>query len=175
MFLKLLGEIPKKKRFLIGLRELFFALLLMIVFHYIGQILLTLLGVDLPTAQISGGIILFLIAIKLIFPTDTGRQWDWGEGEPFVVPIATPLIAGPTLLAAIMIYAQEQPSDLVVIAAIFAAWLTSSIIFLLAAPIQKILGNRGLLAFQRLMGLILTLISVQMFLQGVRQLISYGR
>lgn len=172
-YLSFMKHVEKKKAKWIALRELLFALVVMVVFNYLGQILLTLLNIDRTTVQISGGIILFLIAIRLIFSSDEDKTQDWGKSKPFIVPIATPLIAGPSVLAIIMIYAQEQPDDLLVLGAIFAAWLVSSIIFFFAAPIYRLVGDKTLAACQRLMGMIVALIAVQMFFSGVEGLFGH--
>lgn len=172
IYLSLVKDLPRRRQRWIAIRELLIALAIMVLFHYIGELILTLLGVETSTLHVSGGIILFLIAIKLIFPSESDTSAEWGNAEPFVVPIAVPLIAGPSLLAAIMIYAEEQPEDIVVLGAIFVAWLASSVILLLAVPLQKLIGAKGLMACQRLMGLILALIAVQMFLQGIEGVVG---
>lgn len=165
-YLHLLKPYPKKKRILISIRELFFSLLIMFAFHYVGEVLLSFLSISAFTVQIAGGVILFLIAIRLIFSNEE-ETVKWKEQEPFIVPIATPMIASPSLLAIIMIFAQEHRSSLLVLSAIFAAWLLSSIIFLCAQPIYNLVKFKGLDACQRLMGLIVALIAVQLFLEGV--------
>ncbi|NGX55702.1 MAG: hypothetical protein KR126chlam2_01341 [Chlamydiae bacterium] len=170
-YVSMVDKLNKKRRTLIAVRELFIALGIMIIFHYFGHVLLNLLEVTKTTVQISGGIVLFLIAVRLIFATEQESNGFWGKGEPFIVPIATPLIAGPSLLALIMIYAQEQPHNPIVLGAIFLAWFVSAIIILCARPIYRLMGEKGLMACQSLMGLIVGLIAVEMFLRGVKGLI----
>lgn len=170
-YLGLLKAYPVKKQRQIAIRELVMALGIMLVFHFFGQILLTLLHVTTATVQVAGGIILFLISIRLIFSSEE-KKGSWKEQEPFIVPIATPIIAGPSVLATIMIFAQEYPSNLLVCGAIGAAWLISSILFLCAKPIYKTIKDKGLNAAQRLMGLIVALIAVQLFLEGIEELFS---
>lgn len=165
-YLSLLKPFDRKKQRHIALRELLFALGIMLAFHYLGQILLTLLDVSRTTVQISGGLILFLISIRLIFAPEEAKA-RWKEGTPFIVPIATPIIAGPSVLAVIMIFAQDEPYDLTVLGAILVAWLLTSLLFFFAKPIQHLIKDKGLFACQRLMGLIVALIAVQMFLEGV--------
>jgi multiple antibiotic resistance protein len=165
-YLNLLKPYDKKKQRLIALRELFIALGIMIIFNYLGRILLTLLDIHEATVQLSGGIVLFLIAIRLIFSSEDEKA-KWKEQEPFIVPIATPIIAGPSVLSVIMIFAQEESSaKLTVLGAIFLSWFLSSILFLFARPIYNLVKDKGLNACQRLMGLIVALIAVQLFLQG---------
>lgn len=170
-YLSLLKPFGRKTQIKIAIRELILSLGIMIAFHYFGQILLTLLKISFNTVEISGGIILFLIAIRLIFSNEE-RRTRWGEQKPFIFPIATPIIAGPSVLAAIMIFAQKEPSDLLVLGAIFVAWFFSSLIFFFAKPINKLLTEKGLLACQRLMGLIVAIIAVQLFLEGTVGLVK---
>lgn len=169
-YLFLLKPYDKKRQKKIAIRELLIALGIMIFFHYFGQILLTLLQVSPSTVQLAGGIILFIISIRLIFSDE--EKVKWKEQVPFIVPIATPIIAGPSVLAVIMIFAQDNPSDLVVCGAIFLAWLLSSVIFFFANPIHRLIKDKGLNAAQRLMGLIVALIAVQWFLEGIIKLKS---
>ena len=166
MYLYLLKPYDSKKQFKIAVRELLFALVIMFVFHYVGEILLTLLDITPVTVRLAGGIVLFLIAIRLIFSTED-KVTRWKEQKPFIVPLATPTIASPSVLAIIMIFAQEEASQWIVLSAIFVAWLTSSIIFLCAKPIYKLFKESGLDACQRLMGLIVALIALQMFVDGL--------
>lgn len=171
-YLSLVQKLPPKEQRTIALRELFFALCIMILFHYVGHLLLSLIGVTQATVQISGGIILFLIAVRMIFASEKSPDTLWGEGKPFIVPIATPLFAGPSVLAVIMIYAQEEPHSLALVGAIFCAWLASAIIVLFAQPIYRLIGKKGLSACEKLMGLIVGIIAVEMFLLGLTRLLS---
>lgn len=165
-YLQLIKPFDKKKQRWITLREFLFALAIMVLFNYVGEILLSLLGIKAATVQVAGGIVLFLISIRLIFShEDQGLKWK--DQEPFVVPIATPLIAGPSVLAIIMIFAQEEPSPWIVVAAIFVAWILTCVVFVFAQPIFKLVKAKGLDACQRLMGLIVALIAVQLFLKGI--------
>jgi multiple antibiotic resistance protein len=164
-YLRLLKPYDKKKQVHIAIRELVFALFIMIIFNYVGRILLKLLEINPATVQLAGGIVLFLIAIRLIFSSEE-EGVKWKEQEPFIVPIATPIIAGPSVLAIIMIFAREESSSPIVLCAIFLAWLLSTILFLCAQPIYNVVKDKGLNACQRLMGLIVALIAVQLFIQG---------
>ncbi len=170
-YLSLLKPFNKREQRKIATRELIIALGIMIMFHYLGQILLTLLGVSHTTVQIAGGIILFLIAIRLIFSNDEEIP-RWGEQKPLIVPIATPIIAGPSVLSVIMIFAQDEASDLLILGAVFLAWFFSSLLLFFAKPIFKLFTEKGLMACQRLMGLIVGIIAVQLFLEGVGGMIK---
>lgn len=172
-YLSLIKEYPKKKRLLITLRELSFALLIMILFLYFGAILLKMLGLTRVTVEIAGGIVLFLIAIRLIFPPEDGSSTklsSYGQ-EPYVVPFATPLFAGPSVLAVTILYGFRESGDLVILSAIFFSWLLSSIIILGASPLWRWLGEKGMMAIQRLTGLIVALIAVQTFIEGVKDML----
>ena len=171
VYLSLLEPVEQTKRRLIIIQELFIALILMMCFHYFGKMLLTLLEISSVTVQISGGIVLFLIAIRLIFYN--GELKDiWKTQKPFIVPIATPLIASPSVLAVIMIFAQKESSDLMILRSIVTAWFFSGVILLLAKPIYCVLKDKGLEACKRLIGLIIAIISIQLFLEGVRDFIK---
>ncbi len=154
---------------LIIVRELLIALGIIIAFYFIGNYLLSLLGVHQYAVMISGGIILFVLAIQMIFTgsIDTGKYSK--QTDPLVVPLAVPLVAGPAVLAAVMLYSHESYSTFIVIISIIIAWAATTIILLASTFLQKVLSDRGVLAVGRLMGLILTLIAVQMFLHGLTQ------
>lgn len=164
-FLK--GLEPKRQRIVI-LRELFIALVIIIVFNFIGDVLMQFLHIENDTIQIAGGIILFLICLRMIFPSEHNASEKLPrDTEPFIVPLAVPLIAGPSVLAAVMIYAKQESNPWILLGAILLAWLASLIILLSSSLLKRILGWRGILALERLMGLVLILISVQMFMSGL--------
>lgn len=170
LYIAILKEIPARRQRWIIFREMIIALAVIILFNFIGEGLLRFLNISEATVQIAGGVILFMIALKMIFPPVNGTS-NWGMpkdgGEPFIVPLAIPLVAGPSVLAAVIIYVNQQTNYFVMIAAIVLAWIVSLIILLLAPSIRKVLGWRGITACERLMGLILILIAVQMFLTGL--------
>lgn len=164
-FLK--GLDPKRQRVII-IRELVIALFIIILFNFIGDGLMKFLHVQNDTIQIAGGIILFLLCLKMIFPPphDPNESLPH-DTEPFIVPLAVPLVAGPSVLAAVMIYSKQENNGLMMIGAILIAWVASLIILLASSFLKQILGWRGILALERLMGLILILIAVQMFMSGL--------
>jgi multiple antibiotic resistance protein len=171
IFIAVLKQIPPRKQFFIIFRELVMALGIIILFNYLGEFLLKLFNVTQESVMIAGGIILFVIALKMIFPVKRDTSADThGESAPFLVPLAVPLVAGPAVLAAVMLYS-SQHSSAVLIPAILLAWVASTIILLSSTFLNKVLGWRGLTACERLMGLILTLIAVQMFLSGMQNFI----
>jgi multiple antibiotic resistance protein len=167
-FISFLKEVPAARQRRVALRELLIALVVMIVFNFLGDYLLDLLHVTTHSVQISGGIILFLISLKMVFPTKKDADAEMPhQKEPFIVPLAIPLVAGPAVLAAIMLYSKEEPNDLITVSAIVIAWALSTLILLSASFLKKVLGWRGIIACERLMGLLLTMISIEMFLSGV--------
>ena len=167
VYLSILKDVEAKRQQKIIIRELLIALAVIILFTIGGDYLFDIFGVKQETVLISGGIILFIIALKMIFPH---RKEDPHESptkeEPFIVPLAIPLVAGPSVLAAVMIYSHQQNASML-IGAICTAWGISTIILLSAPFLKKALGLRGIAACERLMGLLLTLMSVQMFLEGL--------
>ena len=165
-FLGILSPLPRRQYYKVVLRELFFALIIMFIFYFLGEWLLTALDISTVTVKLAGGIILFLIAIRLIFSSEN-HITKWKEQPPFIVPLATPMIAGPSVLAVIMIFAKEEVSHSLVLISIAVAWGVSSILFLCAKPIYSLLKDSGLDACQRLMGLIVALVAIQMFINGV--------
>lgn len=168
LFIALLKDIPHKRQHWIIFREMVIALVIIILFNFVGEGLLKLLHITQATVQIAGGVILFIIAIKMIFPPAKDPNLDLPkDGEPFIVPLAIPLIAGPAVLAAVMIYGHQGAPLEDIVLAIGIAWAASLCILLLAPNIRKVLGWRGIFACEKLMGLILTLIAVQMFLSGI--------
>lgn len=175
IFVSILKDIDPARQRKIIFRELLIALLIIVTFNFLGDALLGFLNVKMATILISGGIILFLIALKMIFPVkpDPDVQLPQ-EKEPFIVPLATPLVAGPAVLAAVMLYSGQNKDSFVTLGAIVIAWAASTLILLSSSLWKKLLGWRGLVACERLMGLILTLIAVQMFLQGLDIFLKHG-
>lgn len=166
-YLGLVEGLSPKRRLWVVLREMLIALAFMILFNYIGEYIFDLLSLSETTVRLSSGVILFIVAIKILFPAQDSIRANLPKGEPFIIPLAIPLIAGPSLLATIMLYAHLEPSQPLMLGAIILAWLAASAVLLLANPLQRILGKNGLMACERLMGMVLVLIAVQRFLEGI--------
>ncbi len=165
-FLSLIqGYTPARKRKIV-LRELGFALIAMLFFNFVGDYLLTLLDIDDPAVYLASGVILFLIAIQILFPKPENGEAKKKNSEPYLVPIAIPMMAGPALLATIMLYAITT-SHVLMVSSIFIAWIIVGIIFLLSDKIFNLIGTSGLLACEKLMGMVLVLMAIQRMLQGV--------
>ncbi len=158
---------PKRRNFVI-LRELCIALFILFVFLFSGQGLLNFLQVEQETVSIAGGIILFIIALKMIFPKPGGIMNLPESEEPLIVPLAVPMIAGPSTMAALILLANQQPDKMMHWSlALLLAWSVSACILMLSSPIHKLLTDKGLRAVERLMGMVLIMIAIQMLLNGI--------
>lgn len=173
-YLELVKSLNKEQKKRIIIREMIFALLIMVFFNYVGEYLLKGLGINQQTVFLAGGLILFLIAIRMIFPKEKAEKMKAEEQEPFIFPIATPMIAGPSALTTIMLYAYQENIRHMVLLAILIAWGFSIAILLLAEQIRSLIGRRSLMAIERLMGLLLTMTAVEMVLNGIRSVVRYG-
>lgn len=170
LFIAILKELDPDRQRKVILRELLIALVTIFLFYFIGSYLLGVLQITQETIMISGGIILFLISLKLIFPTNHSDAEFQADKEPFIVPLAIPLIAGPAVLAAVMLYSKQGINPWIVSGAILIAWIASTIILLASSFLKRILGDKGIRACERLMGLLLIMLAVQMFLNGWKNL-----
>ncbi|WP_100658640.1 YhgN family NAAT transporter [Alteromonas flava] len=175
IFTSILKGIEQKRRRIVVVRELVVALGILFVFLFSGQAILDFLNVGQETVRIAGGVILFLIGLKMIFPQPGGVTGLAVGEEPFIVPLAVPMIAGPSTLAALILLSNQDPSRMLDWSlALFAAWLVSAIILLFSGLFHKLLGERGLSAMERLMGMILIMIAIQMLLDGVSAYIAHA-
>jgi len=171
-FLSQLSNYSPKKQRVVILREMFFALIALVIFNYIGEYLFQLLQISEVTVRLSSGIILFLVAIQILFPTVGSLRKTLPEGPPFIIPLAIPLIAGPSLLATVMLYAHLEDSQSIMLGAILIAWLLALGTLLIGSRLQKMIGDNGLSACERLMGMILVLLAIQRFMEGVQLFIQ---
>lgn len=163
------GVDPARQRRVL-VRELLIALVALVLFLFTGQFVLRSLGISEPSLTVAGGIILFLIAIRMIFPSPRGSLEEDLEGEPFVVPLAIPYVAGPSALASVLFIMNREPERWSAwLVAVVLAWLATAIIVFLASGLSRLLGKRGLLAIERLMGMVLITLAVQMLLTGIEQ------
>lgn len=169
IFTSLLAGItdPKRKRFIL-IRECLIGLVILFIFLFFGTNILLLLGLSQQAIGIAGGIILFLIALKMIFESGDQVFGNKLEGEPFIVPMAIPFIAGPSALATAILFSSQNPNYLKISAALTLAMTVSGAIFLLGSKLIKLIGDKGLDAMQRLMGLVLTAMSVEMLIKGIK-------
>uniref|UniRef100_UPI003217078B YhgN family NAAT transporter n=1 Tax=uncultured Draconibacterium sp. TaxID=1573823 RepID=UPI003217078B len=165
------GIEPKRQRFIIA-RELVLALFILLVFLFAGKPLLNFLHLQQETVTISGGIILLIIGLRMIFPKPEGIMGANPDGEPFLVPIAIPLIAGPSVLAMLILMTQSSPDNTMHwLVALVVAWAASAVILMLAPFLIRFFKQRGLIALERLMGMILVMMAVQMLINGIKVLV----
>jgi len=173
LFITVLKNVPPERRRKIVVRELFIALGILIFFLFFGKLILDLMSIDQISLSVAGGIVLFLIALQMIFPSKHNTFADSPAGEPFIVPLAIPLVVGPSVMSMVLIMvSQSDKGSIHWLGIIGAAWLLNSVVLLLAFPISRILGERGMIAMERLMGMLLTTISIQMLLSGIGKLLK---
>lgn len=157
---------PHRRRYII-LREACIAFAILTLFLFFGQYILDGMHISQPALEISGGIILFLIAIRMIFPHEDAHERPKHNSDPFIVPLAIPLFAGPSAMTVVILLANQAPDNLkLAFVALFVAWFISTLILVFSESLRKLLGEKGLTAIERLMGMILTTMAVQMFLSG---------
>lgn len=176
VFVSLLANVPRERRARIILREWLIALLVLLVFYVFGQSIVQAFSLSDTSLTIAGGVILFLIALRMIFRDERGIFGDEPGAEPFIVPLAIPAIAGPTAIATVILVASrptarhwEGP------AALLVAMVATLLLLLFAERIAKRLGPRALPALERLMGLILTAVAVEMLLRGIELFVKQLR
>jgi MarC family membrane protein len=169
-FVSALQRVEPHRRGRVVARELLVAYGVMVAFLFAGRVFLDLLGVSGPALTLAGGVVLFLIAIRMIFPSPGRTLEEEIEGEPFLVPLAIPYVAGPSVLATELLLMSREPERWPVwLLAVSLAWAATAIIVLLGSRVSERLGKRGLLAVERLMGMVLVAIAIQMFLAGIQE------
>lgn len=169
IFLSTLKKFDAKKRRKIILRESVIALVVLMLFLFFGKFILHGLHISQPALNISGGIILFVIAIDMIFPGKGKPSGEEVDGDPVIVPLAVPLLAGPSMMAYVILASTQFPSAKIeILIALMIAWVITTVILVLSDYLRDILGNRVLRAIERLMGMILTTLAVQMLLSGIK-------
>ncbi|MBO4707220.1 MAG: NAAT family transporter [Elusimicrobiaceae bacterium] len=175
LFITALKRVPTERRTKVLIRELMIALFIMMLFLFAGAKMLAWLGIAKHSLGISGGIVLFIMSIKLVFNSslDEQAQINQKDEEPFLVPLAIPLIAGPASLSMLLILSAGAPSKIwyLFIAVLFASIL-NGLILLLSFPISNLLGKRGIIALERLTGLLMVLISVNMMMGGISEFVK---
>jgi multiple antibiotic resistance protein len=168
-FMAALATVPSARRGRVILRECFFALGILLAVWAGGRSFMAVFGLSAEALRISGGVMLFLIALRMIFPPHGAERAESAEAEePFIVPLATPLIAGPSVIAAIMVLTGHPSANRIgLLVAVLGAWVVSTLILMSAPFFARVLRRRGLMAIERLMGMLLIVVAVQMFLDGL--------
>lgn len=168
VFLSLLRSLPPRRQRIVLARELLIALVVLMLFLWCGKYALELMHLREESVSIAGGIVLFLIGIRMIFPPPEGLMGEMPDGEPFIVPMAIPLVAGPSGMAAVILMGSNDPTRLGDWSlALMIAWAATAAILFSATYLYKWLGQRVLVAVERLMGMLLVAISVQMLMDGI--------
>ena len=164
----LLQDVHGRRRAYVAFRESLVALAILFAFLFAGRPIMSALQIREPVLSIAGGVVLFLIALRMIFTPEEGIFGTTVEGEPFIVPIATPLLAGPSAMAVVMLLASREPDRLLDWSiALGIVWAVLAVALQAGSLLSQFLGSRGTAAIQKLMGMILTILSIQLFISGV--------
>jgi len=175
VFLSLLRRLPPERQRFVLARELLIALAVLMLFLWGGQYALEVMHLRQESVAIAGGIVLFLIGLRMIFPPPEGLMGEIPDGEPFIVPMAIPLVAGPSGMAAVLLMGSNEPHRLGEWSlALLLAWGASAVLLFSATYLYRLLGTRVLTAMERLMGMLLVAISVQMLLDGLGDHLRHG-
>lgn len=173
IFVSALRDVPHERRRRIILRECVIAFAVLTTFVFVGRPFLDLLGLSEQSLQIGGAVVLMLVAIRMVFPTADGVYGQAPGGEPFIVPLAIPALAGPSALATVLLFVSREPHrPWWWVAAIAVAMGGAALILAFAERLQRWLGERVTVAFERLMGLILAALAVELMLRGVKQFVA---
>jgi multiple antibiotic resistance protein len=172
-FLSALATVPPERQRLVVVRELLIALGVLVFFLFAGRFLLALLQISEPALTTAGGVILFLIALRMVFPSSQHSLAEQVKGEPFLVPLAVPYVAGPSALATELLLMSREPERWPEwLAALLLAWAATGIILFFASGMRRFLRERGLIALERLMGMVLITVSIQMLMNGIEQFLA---
>jgi MarC family membrane protein len=173
IFVSALQDVPRERRRSIILRECLIAFAVLVVFVFIGDPFLRLLGLSELSLQIGGGVVLMLVALRMVFPTPQGVFGQTPGGEPFIVPLAVPALAGPSALATVLLLVSRDPARLWQwVAAIAVVMAASAVVLALSERIMRFLGERVTLAFERLLGLVLAAVAVELILRGIKTFVA---
>jgi len=172
IFLSALKGVKPERRKAVLIRELLISLIVILLFFFIGKYLISLLHLTQESISISGGLILLIIALKMIFPQkhDESEQY---EDEPFIVPLAVPLVAGPSAFAVIILLPQTPIKTMFInLGAIIVAWLITATLLACSNILYKVLKEKGVRAVERLMGMLLVILATQMLIDGLKAIIT---
>lgn len=172
VFNAVLANYSSGKRALIVARELVLALLILLGFLFAGNQILSFLGINQSSLSIAGGILLFIISLRMIFPKPAGEQNDVVE-DPFLVPLAIPMVAGPSTIAVLLLMSSSQPERILEWSvALVMAWIGTTVLLVASPYLMRVLGNRGSRALERLMGMILVILATQLLMNGIREFLQ---
>ena len=172
VFNAVLSRFTPQRRAQITARELVIALVILLVFLFAGTAVLEFLGLTQPSLSIAGGVLLFIIALRMIFPHAAGEVATDND-EPFIVPLAMPMVAGPSTIAILLLMSSTEPERIWEwCTALVIAWAGTTVLLTASPFLLRVLGDRGLRALERLMGMLLVLLATQMLLNGVREFVG---
>jgi multiple antibiotic resistance protein len=173
LFLTTLKKVDASRQRLVVVRELVAALVILVAFLFAGRFVLDLLHLTETALTTAGGLILMIIAVRMIFPSrDRSLKEDF-EGEPFIVPLAIPYVAGPSAMATSLLMMSREPERWMDwLLALLIAWAASAVIIYFASYFARFLGEKGLIAIERLMGMLLVTVAVQMLLTGIGEFVA---
>ena len=170
VFANALRQVPPERRAWVILREHLIAFGLLLAFMFVGEGFLRVMGLRDTSLQLAGGVVLFLIALRMIFPPPAGHEPEY-QGEPLIVPLAIPALAGPSAMATVLLLVSQAPERrLEWVGALCVTMVVCALVLLGAERLQRVVGDRVITAFERLMGLILVSISVEMLVRGLKAL-----
>ncbi len=173
LFMSALQDVDSERHTRIIIRELFIALAVLVLFLFTGRYILDVFHISEPALAAAGGTVLLLIAIKMIFPGQRGLAVDAIEGEPFIVPLAVPYVAGPSAMATVLLIMSSEPARWPEwLAAVAIAWLVSGLLISMSGLLARLLGQRVLIAIERLMGMLLVAIAIQLLMTGIARFIE---
>jgi MarC family membrane protein len=170
IFVNSLRAVPPERRARVILREVLIAFALLLAFMFVGQSFLKAMSLSDVSLQIGGAVVLFLIALRMVFPPPS-QDSPVPLTEPLIVPLAIPALAGPSAMATVLLLVSQAPERRMEwVAALTVTMAVCAVVLLLAERLQRVVGLRVVSAFERLMGLILVSISVEMLIRGLKSL-----
>jgi len=171
IFISVMRAVPKERRALVAVREIGLAFIVLLTFMFLGDAFLRLMHLSERSLEVAGGVILLIIAIRMIFGGSSESAYGLEPGrEPFVFPLAVPLLAGPSAMASVLLLASREPARMAVwMGALTAAMAVSAVVMLTADRLRRLLGDSMVAAIEKLMGLVLTAVAVEMILAGLKR------
>lgn len=172
IFNSVLSRLDPSQRKKVVARELLIALFILLGFLFAGNAILSFLGLSQSSLNIAGGVLLFIISLRMIFPPKADPNDSSEFEDPFIVPLAVPLTAGPSTIAVLLLLSSSQPEQIADWAsALFIAWLGATFILVFSPKVMSVIGTKGSRALERLMGMILVILATQMLLNGIRDFV----
>jgi MarC family membrane protein len=176
VFIPLMREVAPARRTRVAVREVLIAFSVLFAFMFFGDVFLRVMRLSERSLEVAGGVILLMVAIRMIFSVEGGVYGTPDGKEPFIFPLAVPLLAGPSAMATVLLLASRQPDKLMSwVGALCGAMVVSGAVLLLCERIRKLLGDSVVSALEKLMGLVLTAIAVEMILAGLKQYFTTAR